>query len=217
MKRKSDKSDEQSTNENKSFSRKIWGQVRRMLGIVSINRGDIIPDIQVPDMSDNVTEILQKWDERYALSRRFPGDNEGEIQDYIVDILLSVLPRGKLAYRLKGKDSIHIYASNHLEMPIIVVIEVNMGNFDQGRSHLYPQLKNFYESSIQDKPIYGAISSVEKWVFVRYDGKKWLELEPLAISTEHDQNGILRVVDILYKIIQYQFVCRWKKLKNSQK
>jgi hypothetical protein len=215
MKRGKESDDKRKKNVYKS-----WREIKELFGIVQVVQGHIIPDAPdiIPDNLQNIMqEILWKWNQRASLFE-FPGKNEDEREDYVKDILLSVVPKGgNLAittqYPVKNKEygdpfDIVIYALTPSEMPVIYIVEAKMNDIEQGRAQLYPQLKVCYELAKKkenwDNPIYGAISTVMNWVFVRYNGKKWVELEPLAVNTPHDQAGIQKVVKVLYKIILHQ-------------
>lgn len=187
-----------------------WREIKELLGITRIIQGQIIPDEQIPlDNLHTITrEILWKWDQRSSLFE-FPGRNENECRDYIKDVLLSVVPKGgNLAITTAKNKGIEIYTLTPSEMPVLCQVETKKSDIEQGRAQLYPQLKACYELAKEnegwDNPIYGIISTVMNWVFVRYNGKEWVELEPLAITTAHDKSGIQNVVEILYKIIQHQ-------------
>jgi hypothetical protein len=107
-----------------------------------------------------------------------------------------------------GPIDIVIYAYTPSMMPVLYIVEAKKNDIDQGRAQLYPQLKVCYEQAQRkenwEKPIFGAISTVDKWVFVKYNGKRWIESEPFLISTYHDRNGIQRVAEALFKIIRQQ-------------
>lgn len=103
---------------------------------------------------------------------------------------------------------IAIYAYTPSKIPVVYIVEAKKSDIDRGRAQLYPQLKACYEQAKNeenwDSPIYGAISTVDRWVFVRYDGKEWVEAEPFAITTSHDRIGVQKVVEALFKILEYQ-------------
>jgi len=201
----------------KSFSQRSWDEVCKLLGIVRVVQGDIIPNVAIGDLSNIVCEVLSTWNKR-SLLLEFPGHNESESEDYVMDVLLSVVPHGeslgiRKRYPVKAEEygrpvDIAVYALTPSKMPAVYVVEVKKSDVDEGRAQLYPQLKLCYELSKKEEdwehPIFRAISTVKEWVFVRYDGKKWVESEPLAITTAHDQTGVQRVVEVLYKVIHHQ-------------
>jgi hypothetical protein len=204
-------------NAYKSFSGRNWDEICKLLSIVRVVHGDIIPNVAIGDLSNIIGDVLSAWNKR-SLLLEFPGHNESESEDYVMDVLLSVVPHGeRLAIRKRypvkseeygGPVDIAVYALTPSKMPVVYVVEAKKRDVDQGRAQLYPQLKLCYELAKREEewenPIYGAISTVKEWVFVRYDGKKWLESQPLAITTAHDQTGVERVVEVLYKIIHHQ-------------
>jgi hypothetical protein len=119
----------------------------------------------------------------------------------------------RLQYLVKAEEyggpmDIAIHAKTPSKMPVVYIVEAKKSDADQGRAQLYPQLKFCYEQGKAkeewDHPIYGVISTADKWIFVRYDGKRWVEAEPLAITTVHDRNGVQKVVEAFFKIIRYQ-------------
>jgi hypothetical protein len=93
-------------------------------------------------------------------------------------------------------------------MPVMNIVVAKESDFYLGRAQLYPQLKICYEQARLkenwESPIFGVISTADKWVFVKYNGKQWIESEPLLISTYRDRNGIEKVVEEFFKIIRQQ-------------
>jgi hypothetical protein len=219
----------------KSFSARSWDEVRKLLLIRGVSHGDIFPDIQLSDLTDMINEVLTIWKKRCNFIE-FPGENENECEDFVKDLIISVLPLGgNLAYKLRypvkteefgGPMDIAIYATTPSRMPVVYIVEAKKHNIDQGRAQLYPQLKVCYEEAKKeekwDHPIYGVISTVNQWVFVKYDGNEWLEARSLMIASFDDRQGVEKVVEALFKILNYQnqqvqqVVAKYIKTKSTK-
>ena len=93
-------------------------------------------------------------------------------------------------------------------MPVLYIVEARKDDLFQGRAQLYLQMKVCYELAVKEKdwkhPIYGVTTTAERWIFVRYDGKDWVEARPIAIVDVEDRDGIEAVVAAVFNILQYQ-------------
>jgi hypothetical protein len=205
-------------NRDKITFKRSWDEVMELLGICQIVQGNVFPRTDIPDLTSVVTRVLKTWEERSFLMN-FPGNNENECQFYAMDLVIStMLPTCRnLAIRLQypGKDEeyggpmdISIYAKTPSKMPVMHIVEAKKNDFNQGRAQLYPQLKVCYQLANAKEewghPIYGAISTVREWIFVKYDGVEWIEAECLQIATYRDRIGIQKVAEALFKTLDLQ-------------
>jgi hypothetical protein len=72
-----------------------------------------------------------------------------------------------------------IAANIPMKIPIVYIVEARKMDMNQGRAQLYPQLKVCYELAKEEEdwnyPVFGVISTGNMWIFVKYDGKIWIE------------------------------------------
>lgn len=122
--------------------------------------------------------------------------------------------------------------SKGLFSSVISVIEAKHVGIVKGRAQNYVQLLACYDlarksyckcmadhkiPSVLEKQlleefplcIYGVISTVTEWVFVRFDGKEWLETNVIFIKPnfEDDREHVEKVLTIMYSILVYQSAC----------
>jgi hypothetical protein len=125
-------------------------------------------------------------------------------------------------------------ASTGLFTPIVSIIEATDGKIVHGRAQNYVQLLSCYDLAqksylklmaakhrgVSEKQLlkdfslctYGVVSSVSEWLFVRFDGKEWLETSviPVTPNFEADRENIKKILTILYSILMHQSECAHK-------
>jgi len=199
----------------KSFSKHSWRDVKKMMRLVRPVTGDIFPQIEVLDLDACVEKVLFLWATRARLTG-FPGDTESLREYFIIDVLLSI-PCTNLGLALQypvgdeqfgGTMDIVLHADTPSTMPVVYVVEAKKEDMNQGRAQLYPQLKVCHELARKEEnwnhSIFGAISTAVLWIFVRYDGKKWVESKPCFVQDASDRDGVRTVVGSLYRILIHQ-------------
>ena len=55
--------------------------------------------------------------------------------------------------------------------------------------------------------VYGIITNVVEWDFIRYDGETWVQSESKRIDSLHDKDGVREVLSYAYNILKYQHEC----------
>jgi hypothetical protein len=61
----------------------------------------------------------------------------------------------------------------------------------------------YQESSEDDAEIFGAITTADTWIFVRYDGKLFYETDKCVVGSSPNLKGLDTVVDWLVSILDH--------------
>jgi hypothetical protein len=227
--------------EGRFFSEYDWNDVKRVFGLVERVVGDIIP-CGLNVSQECVDNALMLWHMYNLGLKSFPGNNESEREEYVSGMILSLTKMpiwGKIGYvkRYQIKNAIipgvldYALVSSNVLAPVLCLTEAKDGNVTQGRAQVYVQLISCYElcetlyrSFVVEHGIpgydklpfhvYGVVSAVEEWIFVRFDGKMWLEASPMFIKDVSDREGLEVVLSTFHKILCYQDVC-WKEVTQT--
>jgi hypothetical protein len=94
---------------------------------------------------------------------------------------------------------------NAARSPRAFIIETRQDNFDNGRAHLYMQLKALQEGNQDSKMVlFGAITNAEMWVFVRYDSGRFFETNKMLVQHPPEFDGLAKVVAMTASILDFQ-------------
>jgi hypothetical protein len=168
------------------------------------------------DLDVCVDRVLLFWEIR-AQKTGFPGVSEIDREAFVTEMLISMPFSRNLRVQSRytifdeefgGPLDVVVYADTPSKLPVVYVVEAKKFDIDQGRAQLYPQSKVCHELAIKEEnwnhPIFGVITTADLWIFVRYDGKKWIESKPCFIDSAFDRNGVQKVVESLYPILMHQ-------------
>jgi hypothetical protein len=180
-----------------------WDTVIQKLKIPGFIKGDVFSQITLKkfdQIENSVDKILKNWKDITAtFGSGFPGENEKERQYFLMHLMISIPFESLKMHMLDPLDPDELYEEQGLtaemyiyadpsEMPVMFIVEARKHDIDQGRAQLYPQSKICYEYAKEnenwDHPIYGVITTLNLWIFVRYDGENWLESPFFCISSE---------------------------------
>jgi hypothetical protein len=150
--------------------------------------------------------------------------NEATRVSYINDILRPALAAAnkdkvlKLAYEHSfprqrndswGAVEFVLCANTAKGSPVAKIIQAKQRDFERARGQLYVEihlsfLQNLEYDKKADFPIFGAMTDASSWIFVRYDGKSFVESEPFLIKSVNDEAGIKAVFNLMVDIIKKQ-------------
>jgi hypothetical protein len=204
--------------EIKSFSIKPLIDVRQFLNVSEYFKGEVFSDIPEEKLEAKVVDsIMQKWKELDSKMTGFPGSSCMDGMLYISNLLQSIPIGENLRFRAqnpvddedyKGLSDLVVYTYNPLRIPVVYIVLAKNHDIYQGRAQLYPQLLASHELARRKEnceyPVYGVISLVTEWIFVRFDGEEWIESDSFMVGSVDDQTAIHRVAESLYRIIQNQ-------------
>jgi hypothetical protein len=195
----------------------------KILNLRRHKQGDVFADIStsVPpeDLKEVVDCIVMLWTKLTSVMGPFPGNIEKASSLYIADVMQILVPLFSNYLRLEyehfikdeqfgGQIDMVVHADTLSKLPVVYIVEAKKNDINQGRAQLYPQLKICHELAKKeenwDHPIFGVISTVKEWIFVRFDGEKWLESNPFYISSENDRHSIEKLIEGMYKIMLHQ-------------
>jgi hypothetical protein len=195
-----------------------WDHVKKMLKIKKYEQGNVFDDIlsrsdiQQDNLGKLMDNVLPLWEQLAIFMRPFPGNKESKTMLYIFELMQISMPlcSNNLQFDfVKDQElDIVIHADTISKIPVVFIVKAKKNDLDQGRAQLYPQLKDCYELNKKeedwDHPIFGVISTVKEWIFVRFDGKRWIESPSFIILSQSERNGIQKVIESIYKIIHHQ-------------
>ena len=208
-----------------SFLGYSWYDVQLMFRIKGIEYGNIITR-KFELGNECVDQVLYFWKCLSSVfsPSSFPGENEAE-RKLFTGTLLSALPVWDnftmgLDYPLKNTSisgildfAIIAYASYP---SIVCVNEAKDADMIQGRAQAYLQMRSCYEFSKKAFEVdgqqnmkypfyvYGIVTNVVEWDFIRYDGETWVQAETKHISSSLDKDGIKEVLSYVYNILMCQ-------------
>ncbi len=194
----------------------------KLLNISDHLEGDVFTGISNPvhfaDEIDEIVNTVMKLWKQFASISDF-GDKEKKCTLYIGNIIQTMLPifsnnlHFDAEYFVKneqfgGELDMVIHAYTPTKIPVVCIVEAKKNDINQGRAQLYPQLKICHDLAKKvenwNHPVYGVISTVKEWIFVRFDGEDWLESPSFMVSSARDRDGIQKVIESFYKIIHHQ-------------
>jgi hypothetical protein len=183
-------------------------------------KSNVIPEIgDLTNLDPFVKEVLHSWKNitnRSLIS--FPGECEQDARLFLSELLLAIPfeTRIRLVNKLdvsdnefQGKLDVAWCSNSASKIPVMLLL---LGNLDEeciqlARSRMYAQLhvsKQIAVESQWNHSIYGVMTSVKEWIFVRYDGDKWTESDSMFITNGEDHAGLSRVMNNLFKICTEQ-------------
>lgn len=195
--------------------------------------GDILPEIRGVS-EECINDVLKMWEVCRKAMNTFPGRNNSECNDFVLNVLHSLPNVENVWYErdncvpdtaITGLIDFGYVASKGLYSPILCILQAKDIGIVQGRAQNYVQLLSCYDLAqksycrpmfmvdqtvcgVSEKQLlknfllcmYGVVSTVKEWIFVRFDGKEWLETDDIHITPdfkEEDKESVRQVATIL--------------------
>jgi hypothetical protein len=205
---------------------------------------DIVSDCPAVTVTNEyVGKVVEYWTFLKKKFSEFPGLSEPIRKDYLAG-MLAYLPDFDEMQLVKEclvrsvKLDYAFVAYNYLSTPLVCIFEAKNSDLDDnGRAHIYVQLKTCYDvltsdcraliekfytnqdgkkddDSIEKKYlelvkkfplyVYGIVTTMNLWLFVRFDGKSCMHSKKMLIEDEEDQEGIKKVSTNMIRILSRQ-------------
>ena len=186
--------------------------------------GDIIPGkIELGD--EYVDNIILLWKNfPTSISPSGFGMNEAEKKALILFLLSPIPVWDKFDYRMEFafKNALvtgildFAVTPRGWPTPVVLLIQAKDYNVEQGFAQTYLQLQSCYELGkeeirVDDQQnmntpfyVYGIVTTVSAWYFIRYDGAKWVHSKPVVVEDRQHRDGIKKVISNIYNILIYQ-------------
>lgn len=175
-----------------------------------------IPCTQTDDFDTTaaVNMVIKSWQNVFNQLKHFPGNTKSDYRFYINSVLTSLPAFDDIhlscdcpakAVKLYELGYVFDYAYLNerkylLDNPVLLIEIDHMGTVDAARIQLYRHLR----SQVRDRcqlPIYGAMTTVSKWIFVRFDGTQFVESHSFEIDSFKDRVGLDTILFYLYHIL----------------
>jgi hypothetical protein len=201
----------------RDFQRLNESEIYPILSSISdTDYSHVIPDVgEVPDLSMHSNKLSKFWHES-EMKIQFPGSNKNEHDVFVMDILralpmadnLRILKKKHVESDEFGGDlDIAICALSYSMFPVFVISESDK-SFEEARIKLYAQLKVCHELARDEEnfwhPIYGAMTTANKWIVTHFDGKQWAETPIMFINNSSDKTALQTLLGQLYRILKHQ-------------
>jgi hypothetical protein len=177
----------------------------------------VVPTIgEIPDFSQVADKLIDFWhisEHRF----QFPGTNNSEHAVFVMDILralpfsenLRIMKEKQVeSSEYKGTLDITICAVSYSMLPILVIHFSSQTEFEHSRAQLYAQLKACHDLAKDEEqffgPIYGVLTSADRWLLSRYDGIHWAETPIMFVNSSSDKAALKVLLGYLHRVLEHQ-------------
>jgi hypothetical protein len=157
-------------------------------------------------------------------SQRFGRGNEATRTSYINEILRPALFAAdkhsciKISYEYSfprqskdawGSVEFVFCANTPQSNPVAKIVEAKQRDFEKARAQLYMEMHLCYLHNLDfdknaDFPVFGAMTDAADWIFVRYDGKSFVESQRFVVQNLNDEPALKAVFNVIAMIITKQ-------------